>query len=166
MNKVTALHNPDLLFDPFEGIDEEQILNRAMTILAERCKRGSDPLCSPADTRRFLRMRLANLQHEEFGCLFMDNRHRVIEFRELFRGTIDGAAVYPREVVKAALECNAAAVILYHNHPSGVCEPSQADIALTRRLKEALGLVDIRVLDHFVVSGAEEVVSLAERGLM
>ncbi len=100
-----------------------------------------------------------------FAGLFLDNRHRVIQYHELFRGTIDGAAVYPREVVRYALEQNAAAVIFAHNHPSGVAEPSQADISLTRRLKEALGLVDIRVLDHMVV-GHGEVISLAERGLM
>src|SRR5690606_1944364 len=94
-----------------------------------------------------------------------DNRHRVIQYRELFRGTIDGAAVYPREVVRQALEDNAAAVIFAHNHPSGVAEPSQADISLTRRLKEALGLVDIRVLDHMVI-GHGEVISLVERGVM
>jgi DNA repair protein RadC len=100
-----------------------------------------------------------------FTCLFLDNRHRVIECEELFRGTIDGASVHPREVVKRALQLNAAALILAHNHPSGVAEPSQADQQLTRRLREALGLVDIRVLDHLVV-GDGEAVSFAERGLL
>jgi DNA repair protein RadC len=98
-----------------------------------------------------------------FACLFLDNRHRVIAFEELFRGTIDGASVHPREVVKHALHHNAAALILAHNHPSGVAEPSRADVQITRRLVAALGLVDIRVLDHLVI-GDTEAVSLAERG--
>jgi len=150
---------------PFAGITEEQIINKAMAILEERHAPGSEPLKSPDLIRDHLRLRMANLPHEEFGCLFLDNRHRLIEMRELFRGTIDGAAVYPREVVKASLAVNAAAVVFYHNHPSGISEPSQSDISLTRRLKEALGLVDVRVLDHFVVSGTEST-SLAERGLI
>ncbi|WP_288365617.1 JAB domain-containing protein [uncultured Marinobacter sp.] len=150
----------------FTTMTDEQILERAMEILEERHKPGSEALKSPGDTRRYLRMRMANLQHEVFGALWLDNRHRVIEIEDLAAGTVDGAAVYPREVVKAALNANAAAVLFFHNHPSGCSEPSQADIALTRRLKEALGLVDIRVLDHLVVSGAEDAVSLAERGLM
>ena len=115
--------------------------------------------------RDFVWMRLRDLQHEIFGCLFLDNRHRVIAFEELFRGTIDGANVHPREVVKQALARNAAAVILVHNHPSGLAEPSQADEHLTRRLREALALVDIRVLDHLVV-GDEGCESFAERGLL
>ena len=104
-------------------------------------------------------------QREVFACLFLDNRHRVIAFEELFFGSIDSAAVHPREVVKAALRHNAAALIFAHNHPSGVAEPSRADELLTRRLKEALALVDIRVLDHLVV-GDGEPLSLAERGLI
>ena len=127
--------------------------------------RQGDPLTSPDDTRRYLSSRLAHHPHEIFAGLFLDNRHRIIRYQELFRGTIDGAAVYPREVVRAALEHNAAAVIFAHNHPSGVAEPSQADISLTKRLKDALQLLDIRVLDHMVV-GHGEVISLAERGLM
>lgn len=139
-------------------------LEMARRVMDEPLRQG-DPLRSPEDTRRFLTSRLGTYPHEVFAGLFLDNRHRVLQYRELFRGTIDGAAVYPREVVRQALEDNAAAVIFAHNHPSGVAEPSQADVALTRRLKEALGLVDIRVLDHMVV-GHGEVVSLAERGLM
>lgn len=164
---VTDIRTQDDFFnDAFAGIDDEQIIERALSILAEKHKPGSEPLKSPDATRRYLRMRTAELQHEEFGVLLMDNRHRVIALVDMFKGTIDGAAVYPREVVKLALEHNAAAMILYHNHPSGVNEPSQADIALTKRLKEALSMVDIRILDHFVVSGAEPAISLAERGLM
>ena len=99
-----------------------------------------------------------------FSCVFLDNRHRVIEYEELFHGTIDGASVYPREVVRQAIHHNAAAVILAHNHPSGVAEPSQADERITQRLKEALALVDVRVLDHFVIG--DQVVSFVERGLL
>lgn len=120
---------------------------------------------SPTEVREFLRMRLRDLQHEVFCCLFLDNRHRVIKFEELFRGTIDGASVHPREVVKAALRHNAAAVIFAHNHPSGVSEPSQADELITKRLRDALLLVEVRVLDHIIV-GDGECSSFAERGLL
>ena len=123
------------------------------------------PIRSPADTEAFLKARLHGLPHERFCCIWLDNRHRVIAFEELFRGTIDGTSVYPREVVKQALAVNAAAVILAHNHPSGVAEPSQADERITRRLKAALELVDIRLLDHLVV-GDGACTSLASRGLL
>lgn len=124
-----------------------------------------DALTSPDDTRRYLSARLRGYGHEVFAALFLDNRHRVIAFEELFSGTIDGASVHPREVVKRALSHNAAALILAHNHPSGVAEPSRADESITRRLREALALVEIRVLDHLIV-GDGEIVSLAERGLI
>ena len=124
-----------------------------------------EPLRSPADTEAYLLARLCHLGHELFCCLYLDNRHRVLGFHELFRGTIDGTSVYPREVVKEALGINAAAVIVAHNHPSGVAEPSQADERITRRLKSALELVDIRLLDHLVV-GDTGAVSLAARGLV
>jgi DNA repair protein RadC len=120
---------------------------------------------SPADTEAFLLARLRHLGHELFCCLFLDNRHRVLRFDEMFRGTIDGTSVYPREVVKEALAVNAAAVILAHNHPSGVAEPSQADERITRRLKSALELVDIRLLDHLII-GDGRATSLASRGLV
>ena len=120
---------------------------------------------NPEDTADFLHARFRDKPHEVFCCLYLDNRHRVIEFDELFRGTIDGTSVYPREVVKQALAANAAAVILAHNHPSGVAEPSQADEMITRRLKAALELVDIRLLDHLVV-GDGCCTSLASRGLL
>jgi DNA repair protein RadC len=120
---------------------------------------------NPGDTRAFLAARLRGYAHEVFACLFLDNRHRVISFDEMFSGTIDGASVHPREVVKSALRHNAAAVILAHNHPSGVAEPSQADLSLTHRLNQALALIDVRVLDHFVV-GDGEATSFAERGLL
>lgn len=132
--------------------------------LLESLHRGS-VLTSPEQTRRYLSSHLRDCQQEIFVCLFLDTRHAVIRCEELFYGTIDGASVYPREVVKRALKHNAAALILAHNHPSGVAEPSQADIRITERLKAALGLVDIRVLDHLIV-GDGQVVSLAERGLL
>ncbi|MEM8983544.1 MAG: DNA repair protein RadC [Pseudomonadota bacterium] len=125
---------------------------------------AGEALQSPADTCEFLTVRLRDKPFEVFCCLYLDNRHRVIRFEELFRGTIDGASVYPREVVRAALAVNAAAVILAHNHPSGIAEPSKADEALTARLKNALALIDIRLLDHIVV-GDGHCVSMAERGL-
>jgi len=123
-----------------------------------------DCLTRPAQTMDYLRARLRDYRHEVFACLMLDNRNRVIAFRELFRGTIDGASVYPREVVKQALADNAAAVILAHNHPSGVSEPSQADIRITGNLRDALALVDIRVLDHVIVG--DGITCLSERGLV
>jgi DNA repair protein RadC len=126
---------------------------------------GRNVLTSPDATRDYLKLRLRGLPHEVFACLFLDNRHRVIEYRELFRGTIDGASVHPREVVTEALRWNAAAVIFAHNHPSGVAEPSQADLRITRRLCDACDLVDVRVLDHIII-GDGEGTSFAERGLL
>jgi DNA repair protein RadC len=120
---------------------------------------------NPADTQAYLHARLRHLGHELFCCLFLDNRHRVLRFDEMFRGTIDGTSVYPREVVKEALGVNAAAVILAHNHPSGVTEPSQADERITRRLKAALELVDIRLLDHLII-GDGRATSMASRGML
>ncbi len=124
-----------------------------------------DVLSSPEHVRQYLSLHLTGLQHEVFAALFLDNRHRVIEYQELFSGTIDSAAVYPREVVKRCLRCNAAAVIFAHNHPSGVAEPSDTDVRLTRKLSDALALVDVRVLDHLVIGQGVQT-SLAERGLM
>ena len=120
---------------------------------------------APQATRNFLVAQLRDRPYEVFCCLHLDNRHRLIAFDELFRGTIDGASVHPREVVKQALSRNAAAVILAHNHPSGVAEPSQADELITARLRDALALVDIRVLDHLVV-GDTRCLSFAEQGLL
>ncbi len=124
-----------------------------------------EALQNPAQTCRFLKLKMRAYQHEVFACLYLDNQHRVIRFEELFRGTIDGASVYPREVVKQALANNAAAIILAHNHPSGIAEPSQADIRITDKLKAALLLVDIRVLDHLVI-GDSTVTSFAEMGML
>ena len=146
--------------------NDDAIIESALKILESRISYNSDSpsLTSPQASRDYVKLQLATYEHEVFACLFMDNRNRVITFEKLFRGTIDGASVYPREVVKACLSHNAAAVIFAHNHPSGVAEPSQADIAITERLKKALALVDIRVLDHLIVG--EGVISFAERGLL
>lgn len=125
----------------------------------------SEGLSNPQQTQDYLRAKLRHYTYEVFSCLFLDNRHRVIRYEELFRGTIDGASIHPREVVKRALEHNAAALIFAHNHPSGVAEPSRADRQITQRLKDALALVDIRVLDHIVI-GEGDAVSLAQRGMI
>ncbi|RME34518.1 MAG: JAB domain-containing protein [Gammaproteobacteria bacterium] len=132
--------------------------------LAARLRRDT-AFTSPEQTRQYLSLRLRGRPFEVFACLFLDNRHRLIAFEELFSGTIDGASVHPREVVRRCLAHNAAAVILAHNHPSGVAEPSRADRQITRRLQQALELIDVRVLDHLVV-GEGEPVSFAERGLI
>ena len=131
----------------------------------ESAVRPGQAIRSPADTGTFLQARLRDLEHERFCCLYLDNRHRVLEFQELFRGTIDGTSVYPREVVKEALRVNAAALIVAHNHPSGVAEPSGADERITQTLKAALDLVGVRLLDHLIVGGGKSV-SLASRGLL
>ena len=144
--------------------EKQAVVTLAMKVLAIKFRAGR-ALSSPEETRSYLRLKLAGYRNEVFGSLFLDNRHRVIAVRELFQGTIDGASVHPRVVVQQALETNAAAMVFYHNHPSGVAEPSRADEMLTRRLSDSLALVDVRVLDHFVVSGGESV-SFAERGLL
>ena len=122
-------------------------------------------LSSPSDTRQFLLSQMSGLKSEQFGCIWLNAQNQVIKFETLFNGTIDAAAVYPREVVSAALKCNAAAVILAHNHPSGIAEPSHADQIITKRLETALQTIDVRLLDHMVV-GQGIVVSFAERGLL
>lgn len=127
--------------------------------------KARDILTSSAATRDYLRARFKTCEREIFSCLFLNNQHHVMELEELFHGTIDGATVYPREVVKRCLYHNAAAVIFAHNHPSGIAEPSQADIAITRKLKLAMQTIEVRVLDHLVI-GANEVISFAERGLL
>lgn len=137
----------------------------ALRALSSRM-RTQDLLSSPQAVRDWLRLRLAALQHEVFMVLLLDSQNRLLHSDELFRGSLTQTSVYPREVVKLALHWNAAAVILAHNHPSGVTEPSRADEALTQQLKQALALVDVRVLDHFVVAGASEPLSFAERGLL
>lgn len=139
-------------------------LELARRSLAEQLQ-SRPSLGSPRDSGDYLSARLRHLPYEVFGCLYLDNRHRVLAFEELFRGTVDGASVHPREVVRACLKHNACAVILAHNHPSGVAEPSAADRAITRELRDALQLVGVRVLDHLVI-GHGTPVSMAERGLL
>lgn len=143
---------------------DNAIIQNAIEILESRIHKPTDYIKSPNDTRNFLRMKLCEREHEVFAVLFLDSRHGVIAYDEMFTGTIDGAAVYPREVVKAALLHNAAAVIFAHNHPSGVTNPSESDKRLTKRLKDALLLVDVRVLDHLIVG--RDITSFAELGLM
>lgn len=140
----------------------QAVLEMARRHLAERLQRES-ALESPRAVRDYLKSVLRHEPHEVFGCLFLDSKHRVLGYESLFRGSIDNASVYPRQVVKRALAHNAAALILCHNHPSGVAEPSQADRILTQRIKEALGYIDVRVLDHFIV-GDGEPLSMAELG--
>jgi DNA repair protein RadC len=139
-----------------------EILQAARGIMSRKIRRGT-PMSSPQVVRDFLALKLGTLEHESFCVLLLDSRYRLIEFVELFRGTIDGANVYPREVVKLALAKNAAALVAAHPHPSGIAEPSHADELISRRLKEALSLVDIRLLDHIIIAGGVAV-SLAERG--
>jgi len=139
-------------------------LEMSRRYLAEKMARG-DALNNPADTHRYLMARMRDYRQEVFACLYLDNRHRVISFDEMFYGTINMASVHPREIVQRALKHNASAVILAHNHPSGVAEPSQADRDLTTQLQKALTLVEVRVLDHIVV-GDGTTVSFAERGWM
>lgn len=142
----------------------QAVLELARRYMSERLAE-SDALTNSDLTRDYLRACMRDYQHEVFACLYLDNQHRVMSMEELFQGTIDGAAVYPREVVKRCLRNNAAAVIFAHNHPSGLAEPSQADIAITRRLQQALNTIDVRVLDHVVV-GHSHAVSFADRGLL
>ena len=146
--------------------DDEVIIKIALQILEKQITYEPDApvLTSPEISKNYVKLQLGSYQHEVFACLFLDNRHRVISFDKLFHGTINGASVYPREVVKACLKHNAAAVIFAHNHPSGNPEPSQADQSITKRLVAALELIDTSVLDHLVVG--DDVISFADRGLL
>ena len=159
MNRFAGIRATDLT-----AVEAGSVIDLALSVLARKHRRGA-MLTSPEETRSYLRLEIGDRHNELFGVLFLDNRHRVIAKEEIFHGTIDGAAVHPRVIVARALTLNAAAVLFYHNHPSGVAEPSQADIRITSRLKDALALVEIRVLDHVIVSG-EGSTSLAERGLL
>lgn len=143
---------------------ERLLIEQARKLLSATVRRGRT-LTSPDEVRDFLLFTLALREQEVFGVLLLDNRNRVLLWRELFYGTLNQTAVYPREVVKLALQHNAAAVILVHNHPSGHPEASDADIALTRQLKQAMALIDVRIPDHFIVAG-DHTVSMAERGLL
>lgn len=166
---LTALFSADLpRFCEARGLGEakfvqlQAVLEMSRRYLLDDLQSGPS-LTSPGETRQFLLAQMRGLQHEVFACIWLDNQHRVLNYEPLFNGTIDGAAVYPREVVRTALKHNAAAVILAHNHPSGVAEPSQADRQITDRLVNSLSTIDVRVLDHMVV-GSGMVVSFAERG--
>ena len=150
--------------DTYRPASADEVLQQARLVLSRRVRRGA-AFESPARVKEFLLVQLAALGHEVFCVAFVDAQHRLLAFREMFRGTLTQTSVYPREVVKAALELNAAAVVLAHNHPSGSVEPSRADELLTQTLKSALALVDVRVLDHFIV-GDDSAMSFAERGLI
>lgn len=162
MSKPPYIKNDQGLYRVRGYISPDELVQIAADILLENLA-GQENLTRPEDAARFLQLSLAQEKNEHFTALFLNNKHQVLCFEKLFSGTIDGAAVYPRVVVQKALTHNAAAVIFAHNHPSDNCEPSEADRAITRRLQEALTLVDVRVLDHFVVSRSGWV-SLAERG--
>jgi DNA repair protein RadC len=148
----------------YRAADPAEVLQAALRVL-EGQLRGSEALSSPQAVRDFLRIKLGTLEHEVFAVIHLDSQHRVIEYVEMFRGTVSQTSVYPREIVKETLARNSAALILVHNHPSGVAEPSRADEMLTQTLKNALALVDVRVIDHLIVAGAT-ILSFAERGLI
>lgn len=144
----------------------DAIILKALAVLDSRLREPGECLTSPGAVRAFLMLHLAELEHEAFVVLFLNAQNRFVAYQELFRGTLTQTSVYPREVVKAALRLNAGAVIFAHNHPSGLSEPSRADEVLTGSLKSALSVVDVRVLDHFIVAGRGEPLSFAERGLL
>jgi DNA repair protein RadC len=164
-----ASSNPPQLFvrdsdGNYLAAPDDRVIDVARQVVERSVSKGVK-LNSPTRVREFLWLKLAGYDHEVFGAIFLDTQHRVIEFSELFHGTLDSASVYPREVVKAALHHNAGAVIFTHNHPSGEPDPSDADRRITQRLQEALGLIEVRVLDHIVVGGSDSV-SFAERGYL
>jgi DNA repair protein RadC len=144
---------------------QDDILTAAQAIAAARLRNGAFALDKPEVVSDFLRTHLAHLDYEVFQAIFLDSQLRFIESREMFRGSVSQAAVYPREVVRAAMQCNASAVIVAHNHPSGVAEPSAADLSLTKQLSQAMELLDIRLLDHVIIAGPN-IVSFAQRGLL
>ncbi|MBC53916.1 MAG: DNA repair protein RadC [Gammaproteobacteria bacterium] len=168
MTQLTVSINSDLLVRDVNGdyhqATTDQILDAARQVIDSKMQRGSS-FTSSCAVKQYLVTKLAGFDHEVFSVLFLDSQHRLIAYKEMFRGTIDGAPVYSREVVKAALQHNAAAVIVAHNHPSGSTEPSTADKKITQRLKSALELVDVRVLDHIIVGG-DDTASFAELGLI
>ena len=167
----TTYLNPSLLVETdndkyllSEPVTKKQMYQLMLLLLEQEYFR-TDQLTSPEMTRQYLQVKLAKYEQEVFCCIYLDNQHQVIAFEELFYGTINAAIVYPREIVKACLKHNCSAVLFCHNHPSGSPEPSIADEALTKRLTDALALVDIRVLDHLIVAGSSTI-SFAERGLI
>ena len=150
--------------DPLDLVCAERIIERAL-LLVDRQFAAGPSMVNPKDAGDYLRLHLRHLPYEVFCCLWLDNRHQVLKCSEMFRGTVDGASVHPREVVREAIQYNACAVIFAHNHPSGVSEPSAADRVITHELRDALQLIGVRVLDHLVI-GAGEPTSMAARGLM
>ena len=164
MTHAVRSENPALYAVDNSAVSDDWIISRALEILRGRMATGP-VFDSPRAVRDYLQLKTAEYDREVFSVVFLDARHRVIEFREMFQGTLSQASVYPREIVRAALQLNAAAVILSHNHPSGIAEPSRADEHLTAAIKSALALVDARVLDH-IVTGRAGSVSFAERGLI
>ena len=145
--------------------EEDAVIAHALAILESRLRKAGEEFTSPKTVKDFLSLRLAHLEHEVFAVMFLDSQHRLLAMEEMFRGTLTQANVHPREVVKRALALNAGAVVLSHNHPSGVAEPSRADERITETLRDVLKLVDVRVLDHIIV-GHGHCVSLVEKGLM
>lgn len=145
--------------------DQNAVIRNALEILEGLFQKQDLFATAPERVKQFCQLHFGCLEHEEFGVLFLDNQYQLIKFESLFRGTIDGASVYPREVVKAVLACNAAALIIYHNHPSGVLSPSDADTRITNKLREAVGLIDVRILDHIIVTN-KDAYSFAEHGLL
>lgn len=146
----------------YRKASREEVIEAARGVISSHFRRGTSPLSSPSKVRDYLQTQIAMLEYEIFGVLLLDARHRLIRRLDMFSGTIDAATVHPREVIKAVLSHNASYVVCYHNHPSGESEPSQADRAITQRLKEALGLIDVRLLDHLIVGAT--VYSFAEAG--
>jgi DNA repair protein RadC len=144
---------------------DDEVIAKALSIIKRRLTKPGEVMSSPLLIKNYLIIELAELEHEVFVAIFLDAQHRVLEYREMFRGTLTQTSVYPREVVKEALRLNAGAVVFAHNHPSGMPEPSRADEMLTQTLKNALTLVDVKVLDHIIIGGTTTV-SFAERGLM
>lgn len=164
MNPPFQIDDTPGFFQVLRPVTPEEIIVMARQLIQQRFVRGQ-AITSPDKTREFLMLELALLEHEVFYCLFLDNQHRILSCESCFQGTINNASVYPREIVKRALQLNAGAVILAHNHPSGIAEPSEADRAITRKLIDALALIEVKVLDHFVIGGVESC-SFAERGLL
>lgn len=144
---------------------DNETIEAAISILKNRLRVPGEPLTNAEAVKQFLILKLGEYTEERFSVIFLDNRHRLITYKEMFRGTVDGASVYPREIAKEALQLHACAVILAHNHPSGYLEPSQADRTVTKQISDALGLIEVRVLDHVIVGGADAI-SFAERGLI
>lgn len=163
-NSTTALMVQDVM-GTYKPASHEQVIAAAQNILREQLRSAGLEMTNPKVVKAYLQCRMSKLEHEVCWVLFLDSQHRLIEDQQMFRGTVSQASVYPREIVKEALRLNAAVIILSHNHPSGCAEASAPDRALTKHVKEALALVDVRLLDHIIVAG-EQTLSFAERGMI